>query len=91
MNRKMIVTNLRMEEQNYLMVKSLAVEAGVSVNKYVNDLIADTAGEMQLGIKSKPRSKSMERFWDIPNICKGKKLRPESKYFSSDDKAIYGI
>ena len=87
----MVVTNLRMEEQNYLMVKTLAAEVGLSVNEYVNNLIADTAGEIQLGIKSKHRSKSMERFWDIPNICKGKKLRPESKYFSSDDKAIYGI
>lgn len=90
MNQRMVVTNLRMEEVNYLAVKALAGEAGMSVNEYVNTLILETAGRRQLGIKPGRRLGSMKKFWDIPNICKGKKLKPEAKFFSSDDKAIYG-
>jgi len=91
MNRKMVVTNLRMEESNYLAVKVLAAEEGLSVNEYVNTLILDTAGKIQLGIKSKRKMSKEEKFWDIPNICKSKKLKPETAFFSNDDKAIYGI
>ena len=87
----MIVTNLRMNEANYLAVKVLAAEEGMSVNEYLNTLILDTAGKMQLGIKPKRKLNKEEKFWDIPNICKSKKLKPEANFFSDDDKTIYGI
>ena len=82
---------MRMEEANYLAVKVLAAEAGMSVNEYVNTLILDTAGKIQLGIKPKHKMNREEKFWDIPNICKSKKLKPETAFFSDDDKVIYGI
>lgn len=82
---------MRMEEANYLAVKVLAAETGMSVNEYVNTLILDTAGKIQLGIKPKQKMNREEKFWDIPNICKSKKLKPEVTSFSDDDKVIYGI
>lgn len=90
MNRRMVVTNLRMEEANYLAVKALAGEAGMSVNEYVNTIVWEYSGKKQLGIKPEKKSgRNIKSFWDIPKIMEGKPCRGMGA--SEDDKAIYGI
>jgi len=86
----MVVTNLRMEEANYLAVKALAGEAGMSVNEYVNTIVWEYFGKKQLGIKPEKKSRrSRKSFWDIYKIMDGKTY--EGMGASEDDKLIYGI
>lgn len=90
MNQKMVVTNLRMEEVNYLAVKALAGEAGMSVNEYVNTIVWEYSGKKQLGIKPEKKSRrNRKSFWDIYKIMEGKTR--EGMGASEDDKLIYGI
>jgi len=56
-----IVTNLRMEEPDWLQLKAMAGELGMSVNKFINYLIRKVTTKEQLGelpklakIKNKP-------------------------------------
>lgn len=89
MNKKIVVTNLRIPIQDWLLVKSMAGELGISVNEYLNMLIQESSGKKQLGIRVDKRRRSEKQFWDIPNIMKGKYYKPMGA--SEEDKIIYGI
>ena len=89
MNQKIVVTNLRIGEANYLAVKALAAEEGLSVNEYLNMIIWEYSGRKQLGIKPGKKSRGMKRFWEIYKIMEGKPGRGMGA--SEDDKLIYGI
>ncbi len=79
-----------MEEANYLAVKALAGEAGMSVNEYVNTIVWEYSGKKQLGIKPERKSgRNIKSFWEIPQIMKGKPRKGMGA--SEDDKIIYGI
>ena len=89
MKQKLVITNLRIPFEDWLMVKSMAGEQGMSVNEYIKMLIQESSGKKQLGIKADKKRRSEKQFWNIPNIMKGKYYRPMGA--SADDKIIYGI
>ncbi len=90
MKQKPFVTNLRIDPNVYLLVKSMAGEAGVSVNQYLNSLVQESIGEKQLGIKKTAKKKRKEKdFWEMFKIMEKTPCQPMEA--SEDDKIIYGI
>lgn len=86
MAKKMMVTNLRMEENDYLQAKQMAAELGMSLNEYFNYICKDSVKKALFGesVNNKKRKKSffeaMEKIARMPNKPMG--MREE-------DKAIY--
>ena len=82
----MVVTNLRMEETDWLQVKAMAGELGMSVNKYINYLIAKVTTSQQLGKIEDYKNASI---WEeLPKIALKSKGKPMG--LSEDDEIIYG-
>ena len=79
----MITTNLRMEEPDWLQIKAMAGELGMSVNKYINYLIAKVTTREELGATKLTKKASI---WDLPKLAKEKNVPGE---LSEDDKIIY--
>lgn len=80
---KKIVTNLRIDEEKWLQIKSQASEMGMSVNEYINYLITDlsTKRELITDFDKAP-------IWQLPEIHKKIKSKPMG--LSEDDEIIYG-
>ena len=78
-----VVTNLRINRQDWLQLKAVAAELGMSVNEYVNYLIRDLSAKRELlpDIKHAP-------IWALGDITKRIKPTPMGK-LSPDDTVIY--
>lgn len=84
---QMVVTNLRMEEPDWLQVKAMAGELGMSVNKFINYLIRKVTTRQQLGIIDDDYKNA--RIWEeLPKIALKSKGKPMG--LSEDDEIIYG-
>lgn len=81
---KKIVTNLRINEADWLQLKSEAGELGMSVNEYINFLLRDQSLRRRLNPK-----KEDAPFWRLGELSKIKS-EPLGE-LSEDDKIIYGI
>lgn len=81
----MVVTNLRMEENDWLQVKAMAGELGMSVNKFINYLIRKVTTRQQLGvIDDDYRNASI---WEeLPKIAN---IKNKPGKLSEDDEIIY--
>lgn len=85
MDQTMVVTNLRMEEPDWLQIKAMAGELGMSVNKYINYLIAKVTAKEEMGIIKDPKKASI---WEeLPKIALRSKGKPMG--LSEDDEIIY--
>ncbi len=82
---KKIVTNLRIDETDWLQIKSEAGELGMSVNEYINFLLRDLSIRRILNPK-----KEDALFWKLGNLSKKIKPKPMGE-LSNDDKIIYGL
>lgn len=82
---KKIVTNLRIDENDWLQLKSDAGELGMSVNEYINFLLKDSSIRRRLNPK-----KEEAPFWKLGELSKKFKSEPAGE-LSEDDKIIYGI
>ena len=80
---KKIVTNLRIDEEKWLQIKSQASEMGMSVNEYINYLITDLSMKREL-ISDFDKAP----IWHLPEIHKKIKSKPMG--LSEDDEIIYG-
>ncbi|MBI4036552.1 hypothetical protein HY386_01565 [Candidatus Daviesbacteria bacterium] len=79
---KKIVTNLRIDEIDWLQVKTTAAELGMSANEYINYLIRDLSTKLELTFPEKvPTLKLSE-------ISKKVKPKPMGE-LSEIDKIIY--
>lgn len=90
MKNDMVITNLRLPRQDWLMIKTLAAEEGKSFNEYVNWLVGDM-GKRVMIFGSMARLKKKEKMTLVylrKKIAetKGKKLE-----LSEDDKIIYEL
>ncbi|MDO8657789.1 MAG: DUF1564 family protein [Candidatus Levybacteria bacterium] len=87
-----IVTNLRIDKEDWVQIKILAAEMGISVNEYINYLIKDLSLKRELlsdkSIKSAKKSKKTASIWKLGEIAKKIKSSPMEE-LSSDDKLIY--
>ena len=81
---KKIVTNLRMDENDWLQVKARAAEFGMSVNEYINYLIRDLSAKLELTV---PKESSF--CLKLSEISKKFKVEPVGE-LSEIDKIIYG-
>ena len=88
---KKIVTNLRIDENDWLQVKTLAAELGMSFNEYTNYSLQNTISKAQFGYPKKSVIKKRKSIYDLlPTLLKGKHPQKEFE-LSEDDKIIYGI
>lgn len=81
-----IVTNLRIDKNDWLQVKTVAAELGMSVNEYINYLIRDLSAKLELTPPKNPKKgATLLRLSEI-----SKKFKPEPMgELSEDDKVIY--
>jgi len=84
---KTVITNFRVDENTYEMVKILAAELGVSVNKYLKVAVARLNKDVQL----KPYlGNDNDSIWDLPKLATKFELKNEAKW-SKDDQMIYDL
>lgn len=81
---KKIVTNLRIDENDWLQVKTVAAELGMSVNEYINYLVRDLSTKLEL---TAPEEGSA--LLKLSEISKKFKPKPMGE-LSEIDKIIYG-
>lgn len=81
---QMVVTNLRMEKPDWLQIKAMAGELGMSVNKYINYLITKVTTGQQLGKIEDYKNASI---WEeLPKLAK---IKNKPGKLSEDDEIIY--
>lgn len=85
MKTKKVVTNLRIDEQNWLQIKAIAAEVGMSANEYVNVLIERFSTARELGITD-PKTSHKAPIWKLWRIAI---KRGEGKGLTAEDKEIY--
>ncbi len=84
----MVTTNVRMPVVDWLQVKAMAADMGMSINEYLNTIAYADITERTLGIKQKKVVSKMhvleeiERIARLPNKPMGE--------LSEEDKIIYG-
>ncbi len=89
MKQKIVITNLRVPEADWLQVKAIAAEQGISVNEYINELIQMAP----IAMPSKNRKKKTKKISVYDALIKVSQM-PKIKTipdddFSDDDRAIY--
>lgn len=88
MSRK-IVTNLRIDEADWLQIKAEAAELGVSVNEYLNAIIRKTSARLELALeKQTPLRENRYSIWNLPNLAK---IKSKPMGLSKEDKIIYEL
>lgn len=88
---KPVITNLRINRHDWLQIKSLAAELGMSVNAYINYLIRDLSAKREFLPDMKPNqaiSRKTAPIWGLGDIAKRIKPVPMGK-LSTDDEVIY--
>lgn len=86
MKQNNIITNLRMERTDWLQIKAMAGEMGVSANEYINYLIKDYAIKKELAVKKIDYKKLP--IWKLAGITASQ--AGKGMDISSEDKDIYG-
>lgn len=84
---KMIVTNLRMEVNDYLQAKARAGELGMSVNEYFNWLAEIDAKPLE---KPKKRRKRLVSVYEAFAGIGKNKIKVKPMGLSEEDEIIYG-
>lgn len=85
---KKIVTNLRIDKADWLQIKAVAAELGMSVNEYINHLIVKSTIDRILALEDKQPTKKRLSVWDLPKLAK---MSGEPMEYSQEDKIIYGL
>ena len=80
---KKIVTNLRIDEEDWLQIKAMAGELGLSINEYLNYLVRS------LSLKRELLEELEAPIWRLGELAKRFKSKPMGE-LSDDDKIIYG-
>ena len=90
MNNK-IVTNLRVDKDEWQQIKIMAAELGISVNEYVNYAIKSLSIKNQLGDLKKTDIKKKKKIsiWDLADLAEIK--NKFSGELSEEDEIIYGL
>lgn len=78
-----VTTNLRISRSEWLKLKSMAAELGLSANEYILLLIRSLSGKRQLGIQS---SSEQCPIWKLSDLAKGK---AKGLGLSKEDSEIY--
>lgn len=90
MSRK-IVTNLRIDEQDWLQVKVVAAELKMSLNEYLNLITKNAISKAQFGYPRETKTGKGKSIYDLLSDLSGKKYPKKTFELSEDDKVIYGL
>ncbi|AKM78861.1 MAG: hypothetical protein UX85_C0004G0128 [Candidatus Beckwithbacteria bacterium GW2011_GWB1_47_15] len=81
---QVVTTNLRIERADWLQIKTMAAELGMSVNKFINQLIRRVTTKEQLGVINDYQNASI---WEeLPKLAK---IKNKPGKLSADDEIIY--
>jgi len=88
---KPVITNLRISKHDWLQLKSVAAELGMSVNEYINYLIRDLSAKREFLPDMKTNqaiSRKAAPIWELGDMAKKIKPTPMGQ-LSVDDTVIY--
>jgi len=85
---KTVTTNFRVPDENYLLLRRLAVEEGMSVNEYLNYLVAEELRRKPLGAKKKEKKKD---FYKAMLEFAQEPVKAEPMGLSALDEEIYSV
>lgn len=88
MNDPIVVTNLRLPRSDWLEIKTIASEQGMSFNQYVRSLIRNMGSAQELiGTWTSPtKRRTGKNIWDLPELAK---MKRKPMGLSPDDDLIY--
>lgn len=83
---KKIVTNLRIDENDWLQIKAEAGEMGMSINEYINYIIRKISVRIELALDKDIPQKEKYSIWNLAGLAKipGKTMK-----MSDEDRIIY--
>ena len=85
---KKIVTNLRIDETDWLQIKATAGEQGMSINEYINYIIKEMSAKSELALdKENLDEKKKYSIWNLADLAK---IPSKPMGMSEEDKIIYG-
>lgn len=90
MKQPMVVTNLRMPQAEYLSVKAMAGELGMSVNEYVS-VILKVTGRQRMMKRDISQAIMKERQSIFTALEKISKIRGKPMGWSKEDEEIYSV
>lgn len=82
---KMITTNLRIPKHEWLQIRAIAAEKGLSANEYIRRLIKKRSVREMIAIEEEEYENAP--IWDLPYVMKGADRKPMGA--SEDDQLIY--
>ncbi len=92
MKQKMVVSNIRMPEDEWIQVKLMATEKRISMNEYIRQALEKVGRWEMLGFSSRDKTKSEQKaklsLSDLGRIGRSAKNRKNLE-LSNDDKIIY--
>lgn len=90
MKQPMVVTNLRMPRSDYLQVKAMAGELGMSMNEYIYSLVTSSATKRSMAKDNQPTRREKRYVFFDAMLAISKMKNTGKKYeLSEDDKIIY--
>lgn len=89
MKQKIIVSNIRVPENDWLQVKIAASDLGMSVNQYINYALEKFTTMRELSKEPNGEKRKYISIWDLPKMAKRIKMKPLG--LSRGDEEIYGV
>lgn len=86
MKQPMIVSNIRLPRSDWLQIKAVAAEAGISVNEYIRHAVAKAQSSQAFVAEARMPAKRAP----IWNVAKLAKKHGHPRRLSKEDEAIYG-
>lgn len=85
---KKVVTNLRIDQDEWLQLKTMAGELGMSVNEYIIQLVKTVSTKIELALDKNESNQESLSVWNLPNLSK---IKDKPMGLSKEDKLIYGL
>lgn len=86
MNQTMVVTNIRLPQEDYRQIKAVASQLGMSINEYIHVTVKEGTKNRQIRPAKKLKS-VYEAFRELAMVkTKGKPMG-----WSKEDEAIYSV
>lgn len=88
MSKNIVVTNLRIEKNVWLQIKSMAAGIGLSTNEYIIQIVQEASAKKELALDKKGARLKTRSIWDLPKLAK---IKDKPMGLSEEDEIIYGI
>ncbi len=87
---KKIVTNLRINEADWLQIKAMAAELNISANQYIIELIESFSLKQELALDEKDLLPKKDKKYSIWNLADLANIKDKPMGSSEEDEIIYG-